>query len=92
MAGETYLRCTVCGAIDSGYRCQVCDENTPREPVAVLPVQELASLRRLRDRVEDDELMSMVESVGRHIIYTDIPTTWYRAMRAYRAALRKEEP
>jgi hypothetical protein len=75
MAGETYWRCGECGGIHphelSAQQCCMANSDAI-EPVAILPVQELADLRRLRDRVKEAVAPLLVERT--HYYCED---TWY---------------
>ena len=62
MAGETYWRCKWCNIVHATYVCEHLQQEccgVPMEPVAVLPVAELAALRA---REIDWERYNMLDS------------------------------
>jgi len=73
MAGETYWRCTKCGVVGIHGKPDAsdwhCKPGFPFEPVAVLPVEELAALRRLRDFVlkERTDAADWVDDCGEFV-------------------------
>jgi hypothetical protein len=87
MAGETYWRCGECGGIHphelSAQQCCMANSDAI-EPVAVLSVEELADLRRLRDRVLAIDSMFDNDSPLLNVYKDEIA--------GLRAALRKETP
>jgi len=93
MAGETYWKCVYCGEVVrptnmaedvvGRWSCDHCGEYPSMwQKIEVVSVEDLAALRRLRERVEDHALASEYASIT-------IPAAIM--LPAYREALRREE-